>query len=166
MRWGSNVDLGAGEIRLEPGTTNNDEGRAFPISVLPRLAEVLTEQKRRTEAIEKSTRRMIPWVFHRQGHRIKDFRGAWDKAIEAAGIPRKIPHDFRRTAVRNLERAGVPSAIAMKRVGHKTESIYRRYAIVAKQDLVDGLKRLADHRAELETKPADREVSNITDVKK
>ena len=48
--------------------------------------------------------------------------------------------------MRNLERAGVPRSVAMKLVGHKTESIYRRYAIVAKHDLIDGLKRLADHR--------------------
>ena len=166
LRWGVNVDLEAGEIRLESGTTKNDEGRVFPISVLPRLAEVLSAQKRRTEAVEKSICRLIPWVFHRQGCRIKDFRGAWYRAIRAAGIARKIPHDFRRTAVRNLERAGVPRAVAMRLGGHKTESIYRRYAIVAKQDLLDGLKRLANYRAELETKSENPEVADIMEVKK
>ena len=166
LRWGLNVDLEAGEVRLEPGTTKNNEGRVFPISALPKLAELLMRQKRRTEAIEKSTSRIIPWVFHRQGNKIKDFRGAWDKAIKAAGIPRKIPHDFRRTAVRNLERAGVPRAVAMKLVGHKTESIFRRYAIVARQDLLDGLKRLADYRAEIETKPGNRKVVDIAEVRK
>jgi hypothetical protein len=44
--------------------------------------------------------------------------------------PGRILHDFRRTAVRNLERAGVPRSAAMVMVGHKTESIDRRYAIV------------------------------------
>jgi len=39
-------------------------------------------------------------------------------------------HDFRRSAVRTLERSGVPRSTAMAMVGHKTESIYRRYAIV------------------------------------
>jgi hypothetical protein len=153
LKWGLNVDFGAGEVRLEPGTTKNDEGRVFPFSVLPELAETLGRQRRRTEVCERDTGQIIPWVFHRNGHRIKDFRGAWEKAIRKESLAGKIPHDFRRTAVRNLERAGVPRSVAMKLVGHRTESIYRRYAIVAKQDLVDGLKRLADYRSTLETKP-------------
>jgi integrase len=166
LKWGVNVDIAAGEIRLEPGTTKNDEGRVFPVSVLPELAEVLSCQKHRTEAIEKSADKIIPWVFHRNGNMIRDFRGDWEKAISAAKIPHKIPHDFRRTAVRNLERAGVPRSVAMKLVGHKTESIYRRYAIVAKQDLVDGLKRLADYRAGLSVKESDPKVVNILQAAK
>jgi hypothetical protein len=41
-----------------------------------------------------------------------------------------VPHDFRRTAIRNLERDGVPRSVAMAMVGQKTEEVYRRYAIV------------------------------------
>ena len=54
----------------------------------------------------------------------------------------RIPHDFRRTAIRNLERAGVPRSAAMKLVGHKTESVYRRDAIVDKATLREGAARL------------------------
>ena len=66
---------------------------------------------------------------------MKSFWKAWKTACKAAGAPGRIPHDFRRTAVRNLERAGVPRSVAMKMVGHKTEAIYRRYAIVSDSDL-------------------------------
>jgi len=53
-----------------------------------------------------------------------------------------IFHGFRRAAVRNLERAGVPRSVAMKMVGHKTESIYPRYAIVSESDLREAVEKL------------------------
>ena len=53
-------------------------------------------------------------------------------------------NDLRRTAVRNLERAGVPRTIAMKLTGHKTESIYRRYDIVSPNDLQVAAQLLGD----------------------
>ena len=67
----------------------------------------------------------------------------WKEASKRAGVPTRIPHDFRPTAVRNLERAGVPRSVAMKLTGHKTEAVYRRYAIVCEADLTEGLKKLA-----------------------
>ena len=103
---------------------------------------VLERQRARTWAIEKATRTIIPWLFHRSGRPIKSFRRAWLTACTAAGPSGRIPHDFRRTAVRNLERAGVPRSTAMKRVGHKTESIYRRYAIVDEAMLKEGAAKL------------------------
>jgi integrase len=53
-----------------------------------------------------------------------------------------IPHDFRRTAVRNLERAGVSRSVAMKLTGHKTEAVFRRYAIVSSGDLAEAARKL------------------------
>ena len=90
-------------------------------------------------------------VFHRNGRPIKDYRGSWKKSCEKAQVPGRIPHDFRRTAVRNLERAGVPRSVAMQLTGHKTESVYRRYAIVSESDLAEGVAKLAAlHRANLD----------------
>ena len=57
-------------------------------------------------------------------------------------MPERIPDDFRRTAVRNLERAAVPRSTAMKMVGHRTESIYRGYAIVDEAMLKEGAAKL------------------------
>lgn len=142
LQW-RQVDFPAGMVRLDPGTTKNDEGRTFPFSALPELAAVLQAQKQRTEAVQHATDQIIPWVFHRDGKPIRNFRKAWDNACEAAGVPGRWFHDFRRTAVRNLERSGVPRSVAMKLTGHKTESIYRRYAIVSESDLAEGVRKLA-----------------------
>jgi transposase-like protein len=57
-------------------------------------------------------------------------------------VPGRIPRDFRRTAVRNLERPGVSRSAAMKLNGHKTETVYRRYLIVAKNDLREAAPKL------------------------
>jgi hypothetical protein len=73
---------------------------------------------------------ICPFVFHRNGERISHFRAACKNACKAAGCPGALVHDMRRSAVRTFERAGVPRSVAMSLVGHKTESIYRRYAIV------------------------------------
>lgn len=56
---------------------------------------------------------------------------------------KKLLHDFRRTAVRNLERAGIARSTAMKMRGHETESIYLRYAIVSEPDLSEAAVKLS-----------------------
>jgi integrase len=157
-QW-SHVDFRAGWLRLEPGETKNREGRMFPLT--PELRAVLECQRDRTEADQRKTDQIIPWVFHRAGTPIRSFRRAWLTACAAAGFvqvvserPRKvkalrIPHDFRRTAVRNLERAGVPRSAAMRMVGHRTEAIYRRYAIADEAMLRESAEKLsALHRTE------------------
>jgi integrase len=100
------LDLNAGWLRLDPGETKNGEGRMFPLT--PRMREVLQEQIASTEGLQRVRGRIIPWLFHRKGNQIKYFRRSWLTACKNAGVPGKIPHDFRRTAIRNLERAGVP----------------------------------------------------------
>lgn len=95
---------------------------------------------------------IITSLFHRDGKPIKNFRRAWVTACVKAGfgteirratgklikrVASRIVHDFRRTAVRNLERASVPRSAAMKMVGHKTHAIYSRYAIADEGMLKD-----------------------------
>lgn len=140
------VDLRAGKLRLDPGTTKNGEGRL--VYLTPELRGLLTEQLERADALSRRTERIVPWVFpHLQGRycgtRRRTIGSAWGITCERAGVPGRIPHDFRRTAVRNMERAGVPRSVAMKLTGHKTESVYRRYAIVSDSELREASRRLA-----------------------
>jgi integrase len=93
------------------------------------------------KALEKAGT-ICRYVFHRHGRRIKGFRKAWANACEAAGLPGRIPHDLRRSAVRNMERAGLSRSVAMQLTGHKTEAVYRRYAITSEADLREGVERL------------------------
>jgi integrase len=133
-QWAHNIDFKNGEVRL--WLSKNDEPRVFPFRLLPELGDLLRAQRQRVTAIEKATSQIIPSVWVRDdGSVIKSIRSNWDTACEKAGCPETIGHDFSRTAVRNLENAGVPRSTAMKLTGHKTEAIYRRYAIVSKADL-------------------------------
>lgn len=136
------VDFVGGWIRLDPHETKNDEGRMFPLT--PDLRRVLEAQREWTGTLEKIRGIVIPWVFHRWGKRIVSIQKAWENARAAAGQPNALVHDFRRTAVRNLERAGVPRSAAMKMVGHRTEAMYRRYAIVDEAVLKDAGAQLAE----------------------
>lgn len=142
LPW-AQVDFAVGVVRLEVGSTKNGEGRTFPFAALASLAAMLRAQRERTTGVERRLGCVIPWVFHRDGRRIKGFRRAWLSACRRAGLVGMIPHDFRRTAVRNLVRAGVPERVAMQLTGHKTRSVFDPYNIVNERDLRDGVSRLA-----------------------
>lgn len=143
LQW-RQVDFAGRVVRLDAGTTKNDEARVFPFTA--ELKALLEERRADTRRVERERGEIIPWVFHRNGKRIKDFYGAWDKACEAAGCPDRVPHDFRRTAVRNMVRAGIPERVAMKLSGHKTRAVFDRYNIVSEADLTDAAQRLDQFR--------------------
>jgi integrase len=126
LEW-RNVDWSARCVRLDAHTTKNGEGRVFPFTA--DVETVLRAQLSEHDRL-KAEGTLCPFVFHRNGERIKYFRAAWANACTAAGYPGMLVHDMRRSAVRTFERAGVPRSVAMSLVGHKTEAIYRRYAIV------------------------------------
>ncbi len=142
LEW-RRVDRRRGDARLDPGSTKNKAGRQFPYGdLLPELAETIDAQWAYTKRIEQERRIVCPWVFHRNGRPVRSLQGAWRKACAAAGCPNRIPHDLRRTAVRNLVRAGVPENVAMQLTGHKTRSVFDRYDIVNEADLQEAVRKL------------------------
>lgn len=144
------VDFNADEVRLDPGTTKNREGRVFPMTA--DLRALLRLRRTEHERVAKAGH-IVPYVFFREvaegrggkkrPQRIVSFNKAWKSAcVAAAGCPGRIPHDLRRTAVCNLVRAGIPERVAMQMTGHKTRSVFERYNIVSEGDLRDAARKL------------------------
>jgi integrase len=160
LQW-KDVDLARGLVCLPPDTTKNGQGRTYPVNAHPELRQLLHEQRQLTAALERAEGRIVARVFHRAGAPIKDMDDAWKRAVRLAGIPARLFHDLRRTAVRDLERARVPRSVAMKLTGHLTESVFRRYAIVDEADLAEGVSKLAStHFGTSSAQTADREASS------
>jgi integrase len=165
LKWGQ-VDLNARTVRLNPGTTKSKEGRLIILD--GELLEAIQGQWERRKVAEipgQSFALLCPYVFHRNGKVIGGKRGeirkVWQKACIDSGLGQmveverkgkkvkvyrgKLFHDFRRTAVRNMVRAGVNERVAMKISGHKTRSIFDRYNIVSEDDLKEAARRTWEH---------------------
>jgi integrase len=160
LKW-NQVDLNARSARLDPGTTKSREGRVIILE--GELLEAIKEQWERRKVAEipgHSPTLLCVFVFHRNGKRMSDIRDVWQNACLAAGLGQmievekevrrkkyvgKIFHDFRRTAVRNMVRAGVPERVAMTVSGHKTRNVFERYNIVNEDDLKEAARRTWEH---------------------
>jgi len=107
------VDLNHAVIGLESEQTKTSEGRIDP---LPAVLVAMLERMEPKEGL----------VFNGEG-----LRAEWEKATKAAGLPGLMVHDLRRSAIRNLVRAGVNEKVAMLISGHKTRYVFDRYNIVS-----------------------------------
>jgi integrase len=139
----SQVDLDLGIVRLEVGESKNDEGRIVYLD--EELKAVFIQQWER----RKRSGKLCPFVFpNRDGTgRVMNIRRAWYAACHKAGLGKRFFHDLRRTAVRNMIRAGVSERVAMMISGHKTRSIFDRYNIVSDGDLKQAAQRQAEYLA-------------------
>jgi integrase len=133
LTW-DEVDLVGGIIRLSPRRSKTRTGRVLPIS--PPLRAVLERRHQRRQPNDAR-------VFRRDGVPVRQWRTALRDACRQAHVPHRMLHDCRRTAARNLIRAGVPERIAMLLTGHKTRAVFDRYNIVNEQELLTAGRRLA-----------------------
>jgi integrase len=134
------VDFDSGIISLPAQITKTKDGRTVPITDGDMRNLLLAAKQERDENWPDSQ-----WVFNRSGKKIKDFRRGWAEAVKAVGVPDLTFHDLRRSAVRNMRRAGVPQIIRMAISGHKTDSMERRYNIVDGED-IEVAKKLMSKR--------------------
>jgi integrase len=142
LTW-ADVDLRGGTIRLRAAHSKNKRPRIVKLT-----GELLALVERR------AARRLLdcPLVFHHDGRPLRDFRTLWASSCSAAGVAGVLFHDLRRSAVRNMVRAGVPERVAMAVSGHRTRSVFDRYNIVSEDDLTAAaVQTLAYVKAKRET---------------
>ena len=127
------LQLADGWLRLFAGATKNGK---------PRSVKLPEDVRKALEACAKGKvpeSYLFTWP---DGSQIKDFRGAWQKATEAAGVPDLIFHDLRRSAVRRMRRKGIPTSTAMQITGHLTRMVFDDYDAANAQDVADAAKVL------------------------
>lgn len=153
LLWRS-VDFEAGVFHLEREHSKNGKGRTFPFTAFPELEALMKLRREQTDWVQARHGFVCPWVFWRESPRgnyrdrvrpIVDFQKAWKAAKAKCGLLSRLVHDFRRSAVRRLERANVPRSVAMQLTGHLTSTIYERYDIVDEDDLRNGVRQLAEY---------------------
>lgn len=141
LRW---EDVAGDEIRLRAENAKTGEGRTIPFE--GELADLIERRKKARQFKVKDVTMISPLIFHRNGEPIREFRKSWATACRLAGV-RRLFHDLRRSAARNMLNAGVPQAIAMQITGHRTDSMFRRYAIVTPNDVRSALRTTQDWTA-------------------
>jgi integrase len=139
------IDLLSRAIRLEVGSTKNDEGRITPMTdEVFKLLTACVIGKQPDDYVFTRPRKGKP-----AGVRVCSFRKRWKKVCLQAGVPDLIFHDLRRSGVRNLRRLGVQESVVMKISGHKTRSVFERYNIIDEADLTEAARKLNEKQNSL-----------------
>lgn len=174
LRW---EDIDGELVELRGAYAKNEEPRAV---ILSGDLEALIERRKKERKYKAGDHWILSqYLFHRKGWPIGDFRKSWIKACIPSGLGQyhcpecnqgleqeicpecdhkceymgRLFHDFRRTAVRNMVRAGVPEGVAMRISGHKTRAVFERYNIVNEDDLRDAIRRTEAYLKHREEKP-------------
>src|SRR4051812_34292533 len=150
LRW-DQVDWKENLIRLERKQTKGKQARVAPL-----YGELRAWLEMAYAARPENCPLMISW----KGNGIGEVKTAWNKARVRARVPQLLVHDLRRTAVRNMIRAGIPEKQAMRISGHKSRSMFDRYDITDERDIQIAGQKLARYlegKAEVVTK-------EVTDV--
>jgi len=155
LRW-DQVDWDASLIRLEKKQTKGKKARVAPLYGELRAWFDMAFASRDPEC---------HFIMSWKGQGISEVKTAWNKARTRAEIPELLIHDLRRTAVRNMIRAGISEKRAMEISGHKTNSMFKRYDITDERDIqADGVRlaryleeksRLLEERQKLEAARAE-----------
>jgi integrase len=159
LRW---QDVEGDIIRLRADNSKNGEGRSVTLN--GELEELIKRRRVARQVKTKTGALLAELVFHHDGQPIVDLRKAWATASRMAGVPGKLFHDLRRTAVRNMIRAGVPEKVAMSISGHKTRSMFDRYNIIDEKDQREAMQKTQSYlvtAAEEEQKRQPAEISRV-----
>ena len=150
------VDLSEGLIFVNGRVTKNNSAKTVPIygEMKPWLEKTLADGERNSPR--------CPWLFSNDGKPVKSFKSDWTQARESAGVPELLFHDLRRTAVRNMIRAGVSEKVAMKISGHKTPSMLWRYNITDTRDMKDAGERIEINLNQQKRKPTPENIRTPT----
>jgi len=136
IQW-EQVDFESGLIRLSVAQTKTKRPRTLPI-----YGDMQRWLERQREACPSE----CLWVFHgAHGCLVDNHLNGWSAACQRAGVPGLLFHDLRRSAVRNMKRAGIQDRVAMEISGHRTRSIFDRYNIVDTADLQSAGARLEEY---------------------
>src|SRR5262245_17567551 len=135
LTW-EQLDLKGGEAWL----FDSKNGRRRVLSLKAELWEVI-QRRQATRSYEVTAGTALSaLVFHRDGQQLGDRRKTWASASDRVGCPGLLFHDFRRSAVRNLIRSGVPQVVAMEITGHRTREVFDRYNITTTDETREAIR--------------------------